>query len=71
MRIQATPKETPSNLGFIDEAEFLRRLPISRRTAANHRRNGLLPFVRLGGRNLYHWPTVEATLLRQQKGGVK
>ena len=50
---------------FINEKTLLQRLPISRRTAAN----GTLPFVRLGGRNLYHWPSVEAALLRQQRGG--
>jgi hypothetical protein len=54
---------------FINEKTLLQRLPISRRTAANHRENGTLPFVRLGGRNLYHWPSVEAALLRQQRGG--
>jgi hypothetical protein len=30
-----------------------------------------IPSVRLGGRRvLFHWPSIEAALLRKQKGGV-
>ncbi|HUS13121.1 MAG TPA: helix-turn-helix domain-containing protein [Pyrinomonadaceae bacterium] len=58
-----------ANRGFIEELELQRVLPLSRRTLANHRNNGKLPFVRIGRRILYHWPTVEAFLLRQQRGG--
>ena len=58
----------PGEADFIDESELLRRLPISRRTAANWRVAGKLPFVRLAGRRLlYHWPTVSAALLRAQR----
>jgi predicted site-specific integrase-resolvase len=57
---------------FIDEAEVLRRLPISRRTLFNWRTSGKIPCVRLGGRRiLFHWPSVEQALLRQQRGGVE
>ncbi len=57
-------------IGFIDEAELRERLPVSRRTLHTWRVDGKLPYVRLPGskRLFYHWPSVEAALLRQQKG---
>ena len=55
---------------FIDEAECLRRVPVSRRTWFSWRTAGKIPTVKLGRRCLYHWPSVEAALLRQQRGGV-
>jgi excisionase family DNA binding protein len=56
---------------FIDEKEMLQRLPISRRTLFSWRKSGKIPYVRLGGRRvLFHWPSVEAALLRMQKGGT-
>jgi hypothetical protein len=54
---------------FIDEKELLKRLPVSRRTLFAYRNSGKIPCVRLGGRRiLFHWPSVEAALLRQQRG---
>jgi predicted site-specific integrase-resolvase len=56
--------------GFIDEKQLLTRLPISRRTLFNWRVSGKIPCVCLGGRRiLFHWPSVEAALLRHQRGG--
>jgi hypothetical protein len=53
--------------GFIDQKQLLARLPISRRTLFNWRTSGKIPCVRLGGRRiLFHWPSVEAALLRHQ-----
>ena len=52
---------------FLTVNQLLDRLPISRRTLANHRADGKIPEVRLGGRVLFHWPTVEAALLRRQR----
>lgn len=64
----ATGKE-PS---FIDTNELLQRLPISRRTLANWRTSGKIPYVCLaGGRVLFHWPSVEEALLRRQHGGTE
>jgi hypothetical protein len=64
--IQTAP---PCDAGFIDEKQLLARLPVSRRTLFNWRTSGKIPCVRLGGRRiLFHWPSVEAALLRQQKG---
>jgi len=54
---------------FIDEAECLRRVPVSRRTWYAWRLAGKIPTVKLGRRCLYHWTSVEAALLRQQRGG--
>jgi hypothetical protein len=61
-------KQTPSGeAGFIDEKQLLVKLPISRRTLFNWRASGKIPCVRLGGRRiLFHWPSVEAALLRCQ-----
>lgn len=60
----------PSQAGFIDEVELLKRLPVSRRTLFQWRASGKLPFVRVSGRRiLFHWDSVEQALLRQQRGG--
>jgi hypothetical protein len=53
--------------GFIDEKELVARLKVSRGSVVNYRNRGLLPFVRLGRSVRYHWPTVQSTLLRQQR----
>jgi excisionase family DNA binding protein len=53
---------------FIDTVELCRRLGCSRRTTSNLRETGKLPAVILGRLVRYHWPTVQATLLRQQTG---
>ncbi|MGH7954040.1 MAG: helix-turn-helix transcriptional regulator [Limisphaerales bacterium] len=54
---------------FLSENELLARIPICRRTAFNWIQQGKLPCVKIGRRKLFHWPTVEAALLRQQRGG--
>lgn len=62
----------PGEAGFIDEKELLKRLPVSRRTLFSWRTTGKIPFVRLGGRRvLFHWPSIEAALLRKQQGGAQ
>ena len=69
--IRAEQNQTPAGeVGFIDEKQLLARLPVSRRTLYNWRTSGKIPCVRLGGRRiLFHWPSVEAALLRHQHGG--
>jgi predicted DNA-binding transcriptional regulator AlpA len=71
--INTSPQQAPSGeTGFIDEKELLKRLPVSRRTLFSWRTTGKIPSVRLGGRRvLFHWPSIEAALLRMQKGGVQ
>ena len=53
---------------LLDEKEILARIPISRRTLFNWRAAGKIPTVSIGRRNLFHWPSIEAALLRQQRG---
>ncbi len=57
--------------GFLTTDQLLERLPISRRTLSNHRKAGLIPAVKLGDRVLFHWKSVEAALLRRQRGGAE
>lgn len=62
----------PEEAGFINEKTLLKRLPVSRRTLFSWRAKGKIPFVRLGGRRvLFHWPSIEAALLRNQHGGAQ
>lgn len=68
MNIDAQLTALPGEGGFIDEVEMLKRLPVSRRTLFQWRQCGKIPFVRLSGRRLlFHWPSVEAALLRAQR----
>jgi len=69
--IRAEQNQTSAGeAGFINQKQLLARLPISRRTLFNWRTTGKIPCVRLGGcRILFHWPSVEAALLRHQRGG--
>ena len=62
---------TSATDGFIGETKVLERVPISRRTLLNLRNAGKIPYVKFSRRVLYHWPSVEAALLRQQRGGEK
>jgi len=67
-KLSVTP---PAPAGFIDTAEMLRRVPVSPGTLQNWRKAGKIPFCRLTGRRvIWHWPSVEATLLRVQRGGT-
>jgi hypothetical protein len=54
--------------GFIEEPELRQRIPVSRRTLYDWRHKGVLPFVQIDRKIIYHWPTVEAALLRKQRG---
>ncbi len=64
-------QETSLPGAFVDEAECLRRVPISRSTWFTWRRAGKIPAIKLGRRILYHWISVEAALLRMQRGGAE
>lgn len=56
-----------NDIDFLTVSETCERLRISRRTLHEHTRKGKLPSVLLGERRrLYHWPTLQALLLRQQ-----
>jgi hypothetical protein len=63
---QLQPSSPAVEREFISTAELLSRVPISRRTLFTHRATGRIPAVILGDRVLFHWPSVQAALLRQQ-----
>jgi len=63
-------KSNPSTSSIIDEAECLRRVPVSRRTWFEWRAQGKIPTIKIGRRCLYHWKSVEEALLRLQRGGL-
>jgi len=65
-RNQSQPRTDESN--FIDEKQLLKKLAVSRRTIFSWRKAGKIPTVKLGRRILFHWPSVEAALLRYQRG---
>ena len=58
---------------IMNEETLRTKLPVSKRTLKNWRDEGSLPFIRLPGSRLvfYHWPSVQAALLRQQNVTVK
>lgn len=60
----------PGESSFITEMELLKKIPVSRRTIFTWRRSGKIPSVKVASRTLYHWPSVEAALLRCQRGGA-
>jgi len=66
--MQTNETTLPDAAGFINEKQLLARIPVSRRTLFNWRASGKIPHVKIGRRNLFHWPSVEAALLRQQRG---
>ena len=63
------PRPESEAKSIIDTDEFLRRVPWSHGTLANYRKAGLIPYIQLGRRIVYHWPTVLQALLRMQRGG--
>jgi predicted site-specific integrase-resolvase len=67
------PNTPPALSGFQTESQILPLLGVSRRTLKNWRDKGLIPFCRLPGSRLvkYHWPSVAAALLRNQKGAAE
>jgi hypothetical protein len=54
---------------FLTVAELQKKIPVSRRTIFSWRKQGWLPSVQVGSKILFHFPSVEAALLRMQRGG--
>jgi predicted site-specific integrase-resolvase len=73
MRIKAIRDVPPHDGGFLSEVQILPRLGVSRRTLANWRTRGLIPYIRPPGsrRILFDWESVRAALLRQQQGATE
>jgi hypothetical protein len=67
----ATPTSPESASAFVNERYVLANIPVSRRTLADWRSAGKIPFVKINRRVLYHWVSVEDALLRQQKDAIK
>ncbi|MGO9202442.1 MAG: hypothetical protein ACLQM8_18105 [Limisphaerales bacterium] len=57
---------------WLTELDLLQEIPVCRRTLKQWRDAGVLPFVRLPGsrRIIYHRASVEAALLRHERGGA-
>lgn len=55
--------------GFLNDEQLRERIPICRRTLASWRRKGKIPFIKIGARVLYDWPSVQSAILRLQRGG--
>lgn len=60
------PKKQPSDSNIINTPTILSRIPICRRTLITWCRNGM-PHLKIGKLVLFHWPTVEAWMIRQQR----
>jgi hypothetical protein len=54
---------------FLDSRELLRRLPISRCTLHNWRRQKKIPSIVIGRRVLFCWESVASALRRLERGG--
>lgn len=72
--VDASNEMVPAGLGaqveggaLLTTSEVLQRLRISRRTLHTHVKRGKLPVIKLGGRTLFHWPSVLQALLRSQR----
>jgi excisionase family DNA binding protein len=72
MKTLAHPSAGPGEdrAEFIDTKTLLKRLPVSRRTLQSWLAEEKIPVVRLAGRRLlFHWASVQSTLIRAQRGG--
>jgi excisionase family DNA binding protein len=66
---QSAAQQEPQS-GFLTIPETAQMLRISRRNLQYRIAANEIPHVKLGRRTLLHWPTVEAAVLRQSRGGV-
>jgi hypothetical protein len=66
MKCDNTQTSQPAQPEFLNTAQLLAKLPISRRTLYSHRVHNRIPYVQLGDRILFHWDSVKESLLRQQ-----
>ncbi|HLH53282.1 MAG TPA: hypothetical protein VKY92_06665 [Verrucomicrobiae bacterium] len=62
------PDAAANSAEFINTDALLERIPVSKRTLGTWREDGKIPFVKLNKRVIYHWPSVQQALLRQQRG---
>jgi hypothetical protein len=67
----AATEQKPSET-FIDFESLLARVPMCERSLREAVRKGYIPSIVLPGarKRLFHWPSVEAALRRQQQTGA-
>ena len=69
--MRQTAHAKPDAAPFLNERELLTIVPISRRTLYEWRKAGTIPWINAKGRRvLFHYPSVEAALLRLQKPAI-
>src|ERR1017187_5195620 len=51
---------------FLEEKEILKRIHLCRKSLWKRCRDGDIPYIKLGGRKIFHWPSVSAALIRKQ-----
>lgn len=73
-KLAAIPAEDQPRSGnelktIVEEKEMLKQVPVCRRTWYNWRKDGKIPYIKIGRRCLYHLPSVLEALLRLQRGG--
>ncbi len=54
---------------FVNYTEILQLVPVCRRTLENWKKKGILPYIKIGRRTLYHLESVKSALMRMQRGG--
>ncbi|MGD0815920.1 MAG: hypothetical protein ABSA83_20195 [Verrucomicrobiota bacterium] len=64
----AEAQQSPTLPGLWDIEQLMAHVPVCRRSIHNLRKKGL-PTIVLGRRLFWHPPSVQAWLLRQQRGG--
>ena len=72
--VQGIPENEPvAQETFIGFQELCRRVPLCGRSLREHVRYGRIPSIRLPGsrRFVFHWGSVQAALLRLQRGGAR
>jgi excisionase family DNA binding protein len=68
MKSEPQTPQTTNGVGFINQTELLRRLPVSRRTIHNWRTSGKIPSIKIGRRVLFCWENVAEALRRLERG---
>jgi hypothetical protein len=58
-----------SEARLLSESQLLARFPVSRPTLRKLRINGHVPYVSVGKRVFYDWPSFRDALLRQERFG--
>jgi hypothetical protein len=61
----------PGDGGFKTEQQILELVPVCRRTWGHYKAKGLVPYIKIGRRCLYDWPSVYESLKRHTRGGIQ